>query len=426
MTDRQGLDRYTQQSTPWPALVRPAAQPPRAPDQPVPSDPVFGSRALFPHLEHRIYVNHASVGPLPTPAMDAMTNVMVQQATHGVSAMVEFHQDVGTTRTVAASLMGVPADNIAVMGSTSAAISAVAASIPWKPGDRIVLFRGEFPANTTPWQQAAARYGLELAWLDADAFRTDQGLAELETVLQAGRVRMVAVSAVQFNTGLRMPVEAMGERAHAHGAAIFVDAIQAVGSTPIDATHLDYVATGGQKWLMGPPGTGLLYASDWSSLEATLAGWLSHEDALAFLWGDAEQLRYDRPIQVGPAALEGGTLNFAGLAGLTAAMRIINAHGVDAIHAHANRWNDLLEPHLLERGFTSVRSAVPEQRSAMLCVRPPKGMHAGAINETLQAAGVCASTPDAHIRFSPSWPNAFSEIDAVVAAISDAVDRLRP
>ena len=131
----------------------------------------------------------------------------------------------------------------------------------------------------------------------------------------------MAVSAVQFSTGLRMPVESMTDIAHRHGAAVFVDAIQAVGATPFDASRVDYVATGGQKWLMGPPGTGLLYARDWSTLNPTMAGWLSHEDGLCFLWGDPNLMDYDRALQVGPAMVEGGTLNFCGLAGLTASMR---------------------------------------------------------------------------------------------------------
>ncbi len=379
--------------------------------------PSLGSRELFPSLAHRIYANHASVSPLSLPAIDAMMAVMNGQATEGVAAMFGFHEDVETTRAVAGELMGVAPDRIAMVASTSTAISAVAASIDWKPGETIVVFRGEFPANTTPWQQAAQRHQLNIVWLEADDFRTERGLESLEDALQNHTVRLVAVSAVQFSTGLRMPVEAMAVAAHTHGAAIFVDAIQAMGATPIDATHLDYIATGGQKWLMGPPGTGLLYARDWSSLEPTLAGWLSHEDALTFLWGDEDCMDYDRPLQTGPAILEGGTLNFAGLAGLTAAMKLIQSIGVPVIHAHANAWIDRLEPGLCELGFRSMRSADPAQRSTLLCVRPPPGMHAGAINEGLKAAGISVATPDAHLRFSPSWPNGLDEPELILETL---------
>ena len=72
----------------------------------------FGSRALFPTLDCRIYANHASVGPLPLPAIDAMNAVIAGQAQHGVAAIKEFHEDLGATRAVAGSLLGVAAADI--------------------------------------------------------------------------------------------------------------------------------------------------------------------------------------------------------------------------------------------------------------------------------------------------------------------------
>ena len=378
----------------------------------------FGSRALFPTLDCRIYANHASVGPLPLPAIDAMNAVIAGQAQHGVAAIKEFHEDLGDTRAVAGSLLGVPAANVALVSNTSTAISCVAASIPWQAGDAIVCLRGEFPANTTPWQQAAREHGLRIVWLDANDFRADDGLNRLDDALSNHRVRLVAVSAVQFSTGLRMPVESMTDIAHRHGAAVFVDAIQAVGATlAFDASRVDYVATGGQKWLMGPPGTGLLYARDWSTLNPTMAGWLSHEDGLCFLWGDPNLMDYDRALQVGPAMVEGGTLNFCGLAGLTASMQLIASLGVPAIHAHANAWFDRLEPGLLELGYRSERSADPTRRSTVMCVHPPAGVHAGEVAADLLSQGISVATPDARIRFSPSWPNSLDEPAAILDAL---------
>jgi len=384
--------------------------------------PEIGSRALFPSLRHRIYANHASVSPLSLQAMDAIQRICLTQATDAVAAMGGFHAEIEDTRAVAGRLLGVEPAKVAVVGSTSLAISSVAASIDWKPGDRIVIFKGEFPANTTPWQQAARRYGLDLVWIEANAFDGGDGLAQLEAVLRDCPVRMVAVSAVQFNTGLRMPVEAMAKLAHQHGAEIFVDAIQAFGATPFDSTDLDYVASGGQKWLMGPPGAALLYAKDWSRLEPTLAGWLSHEDGLVFLWGDPDLLRYDRPIIAGPALFEGGTLNFAGIAGLTAAMRITEAIGIDNIYAHANAWLDGIEPTLVELGFTSLRSQYPARRSCILCAKPPAGQHAGNLATALGEVGISVASPDGALRFSPSWPNGLDELDEVRTALHQFLD----
>jgi len=377
----------------------------------------IGSRTLFPSLTQKVFANHASVSPLSDPAKVAIEDTLMRQASLGVAAMAGFHEDLDQTRTLAGELLQVQPDKVALVANTSLAIAAIAASIPWKVGDRIVLFRGEFPANTTPWLLAAKRHDLEVTWLDADDFRTDRGLTQLEHILLGGRVRLVAVSAVQFSTGLRMPIEAMATHCHAHGAEIFVDAIQAMGSTPIDTRGLDYIASGGQKWLMGPPGAALLYVRDWSALEPTLAGWLSHTDALNFLWGDPDQLDYHRSLQQGPALLEGGTLNFAGFAGLTAAIRLNLAVGSAAIHTHANAWNDRVEPSLIELGFTSLRAQDQNQRSSILSVQPPDGIHAGELATALAERGISVSTPDAKLRFSPSWPNSLDETGFVLEQI---------
>src|SRR5699024_5338312 len=150
------------------------------------------------------------------------------------------------------------------VANTSAGVLAIAQGLDWHRGDRIVLFDGEFPTNVTPWQQAARRHDLELVWLRAEDFRADRAAAleRFERELERG-VRLVALSAVQFTTGQRMPLEAMGALCRAHGTEFFVDAIQAVGIVPLDveAMHVDYLASGSHKWLMAPEGIGFLYVA---------------------------------------------------------------------------------------------------------------------------------------------------------------------
>ena len=386
--------------------------------------PKLGSRTLFPSLAPHIYANHAAIGPLPTPAIEAMAQCVQMQATHGLGALNEYIEGLSHTRALASRLLGGAEDKIALTSSTTAAISAIAASIPWKTGDRIVLFEGEFPANTTPWQLAAKRHDLDIVWLPVALFETDAGLEQLRSVLEQGQVRLIAVSAVQFNTGLRMPIEDMATLAHSHGAEIFVDAIQAVGAVPFDGSDLDYIAAGGQKWLMGPPGAGLLYVRDWSGLTPILAGWLSHEDPVSFLWGDPGLLQYDRPLQAGPALLEGGTLNFSGLAGLTASMGLIDALGVHEVYAHANQWLDRLEPVLVDHGFESMRAKDPAKRSTILCCRPPGSLHPGELVLAFAEHGVSLSSPDGALRFSPSWPNHIDEVAQLEAILPVVLHKL--
>jgi len=332
------------------------------------------------------------------------------------------------TRALVARLLHAPEDTVGLVPNTSLGVSLVALSIPWEPGQRVLCFRGEFPANVTPWQRAAALFQLELVWGDADAFRTDPDAAwaDFDRCLDAG-VRLVAVSAVQFQTGFRMPLAEMARRCHARGAELFVDAIQAAGATPLDVTRdgIDYLAAGGHKWLMGLEGAGVVTVAPEAArhLRPHAAGWLSHVDPFAFLVQGEGHLRYDRPFVETARMLETGTAPAAGYVALEASLTLLLDLGVEAIWAHANAYLDALEAALVARGFTSLRSASPEGRSCVLGVLPPEGsrLDAPGWQRALAQHGVVTSCPDGVLRFAPHWPNDRArELPAVCAAL-DAV-----
>ncbi len=311
-----------------------------------------------------------------------------------------------------ASLLGVSARDLALTGGATHGIQAVALSFPWRAGDRVLLLDGEFPANVTPWQRAAELFGLDVAFAPVAAFeRSDEeGLAAVEAELRRG-ARLVAVSAVQFRSGLAMPLRALSRLCARHGAQLFVDAIQALGVVPLDAALLevDYLASGAHKWLMGAEGAGFLYVRPEraTALRPALAGWLSHVDPVAFLSEGPGHLRYDRPIRREAGAFEAGSTSVLSQAALDAALAILLELGIPAIEAHVNAYLDRLEPLLLERGFTGLRAREPGRRSGILSAVPPPGHEARAIRDGLAAAGVAVAIPDGVVRFSPHWHSAW-------------------
>ena len=375
------------------------------------------------------YLNHASIGAMTTSTVEAMHGAIDAIARGGVAAFQQLMPQLDATRRSFGRLIGAPGEDVALVAHTDLALTAVALCHPWTPGDRIVLVQGEFPANITPWQRAAELHGLEIVWIPAASFYGPggDGLAQLDTVLRAGAA-MVAVSLVQFQTGLRMPVEAMTALAHRHGAAITVDAIQGCGAVPFEAGDIDYIASGGQKWLNGPPGAGLLYARHdrWEALEPHLAGWLSHHDPLSFLMGGTDLMRYDKPFQVGPAKVEGGTPNLIAHAALAVAIDDLVELTPAAVHGHVQPLLDELEAGLVERGFTSERSPVPEQRSCILSLIVPAATDLAALVAGLGARGVSAATPDGRLRLSPHWHNRTSQAGPVLAAINAVMADARP
>lgn len=388
------------------------------------SVPRLGSRALFPLLEPRAYLNHAGVSPPSDPVRRAVQEAVDDFARRGGDAVGAALARRARLRGRIAELLGVAPGDVALTANTSAGIQAVALDFPWRPGDRILLLEGEFPANVTPWQQAAATFGLGVSMIPVAAFlrSEEEGLALLDAALARG-VRLVAVSAVQFRSGLRMPLAAMAARCAAAGAEIFVDAVQAAGCVPLDVRGVDYLAAGGHKWLMAPLGTGFLYVRPEraGALVPRTAGWLSHVDPVRFLVEGPGMLRHDRPVRRSADLVEGGGLPEAPLAGLLASLEILLGLGIPAIAGHVEGYLDRLEPELEARGFSSLRARRREGRSGILSLEPPPGTSAASLARELRARGVACATPDGALRFSPHWPNDPGEIPGVLAAVDGAL-----
>lgn len=393
------------------------------------AQPKLGDRTLFPDLEGIAYLAHAAISPLSTPVRERIAEVAGDYGRGGMAGFLRWAPRLQQVRKDIAALISADPAEIAFIANTTQGVIDIAYGLPWRKGNRVLLFDGEFPANVTPWQQAAEEFHLELLWSSLDPFHrsVDEGLAELERVLERG-VRLVAVSAVQYKTGLRMPLAEMAALCHRYDAEIFVDAIQALGATPLDVSWgIDYLSSGSHKHLMGPEGAGFLYIAERraGALKPRLAGWLGHEDPVAFLVGDEPKLRYDSPFQVGARSLETGTSNVIGLAALGASIELLRELTVPAIHAQVQDYLDALEPGLVARGFRSHRAEAPALRSTLLGVTVPGDVRLSKLSAALRDRGVVCNTPDGLMRFAPHWHNAQDEVPAVLDAIDDALADLR-
>jgi selenocysteine lyase/cysteine desulfurase len=386
----------------------------------------LGDRSLYPDLQAKAYLAHAAVAPVSTLVKEAVSRLLASYAAQGNGAFFEWMEQREKLREKLGRLIGAKGEDIALSSGTSRGLTDIALSLPWRTGDKVVLFDREFPANVCPWQRAAELFGLELAFVDTSRAIADTGgvLDQVETVLRGG-ARLVAVSAVQFQTGLRMPLEGLGRLCARYGAELCVDAIQACGVIPLNVEQLgiDYLVTGGHKWLLGPEGVGFVYAraERARALVPRTSGWLSHEDGTSFLFAGKGQLRYDRPIKQSIQMLEGGSCSALGFAALEAGIEPLLALTPAAILAHVGAYLDPLERGLVARGFRSLRAVDPASRSAILTLDPPDGVGATELSNALKARGVYASMPDGLLRLAPHFSNAPSEIETVLAAVDESL-----
>jgi selenocysteine lyase/cysteine desulfurase len=226
-----------------------------------------------------------------------------------------------------------------------------------------------------------------------------------------------------------MPLGEMAALCHRYGAELAVDSIQAAGVVPLDATALgiDYLAGGAHKWLLGIEGCGYLYVRPelLPNLRPVTAGWTSHEGGLGFLTEGAGHLRYDRPLLKSARYLESGSSSVAGFAALLAGMHPIVELGVSQVFGHVAAYLDELEPQLVLRGFSSLRSSDPAGRSGILSVEVPKGLGLADLSAAMRERGVQLTTPDGLLRFAPHFPNSLDEVPQVLDALDESIERLR-
>jgi cysteine desulfurase / selenocysteine lyase len=158
-----------------------------------------------------------------------------------------------------ARLIGAMADEIAFTRNVTDAIATFAASLPWKPGENVVLCEQiEHPANIYPWLGVAKRTGIAVK-----SVACRDGHIPVDAIVAAidAATRVVAVSAVSFAPGFRLPLAELGAECRHRGVLLVVDGAQSVGvlETDVEAMKIDALATSSQKYLMGLYGLGFLY-----------------------------------------------------------------------------------------------------------------------------------------------------------------------
>lgn len=321
-----------------------------------PAYDLAAARAAFAIAERCTYLNHASIAPLPRPTVDVLHRAADQLALNPTTFFAPGPQapfgDIFTT--FADELAGLihaagPGEVVGV-SSTSLGLNLVAQALPWRSGDNVLLVDVEFPSNVYPWM-ALGRRGVEARLVPADA--GGASVAAFAPYVD-DRTRLIAVSAVQFFTGHRADLAALGAFCRERGILLAVDAIQAAGHMPIDvqAMQIDILAAGGQKSLMAPPGWGFLYVRDEVCAESqpTTIGPNATED-----W--EHWLKYDARPRRGAARFMTGTTNVLGMLALVESVRFLRGLGLAAIDAWTQHLSRVAIEDLTARGWDVITPA---------------------------------------------------------------------
>lgn len=370
----------------------------------------------YPGPKEGIFFNAASYGLLPRRAAQAAAEMTLSRNRPGGIDEGELGPSLWRCRKAVARLLEVDADDVTLAPNTSYGVNLGAALVAAGEPGTVVVSDGEFAANVYPWLALRDR-GFEVDIVPADPRGRPDEPRLMERIARPD-VRAFALSAVQFATGHRADLEAFGRLCRDQGVLFVIDAIQALGATPLHPLecHADLVTSGGQKWLCSPWGSGFTWIApehrhrfdppmvSWLAMEASR----DFEDMLSYRWAFLDDGR----------KFELASLGIQDYVALAHSVELFVEMGVGAVREHiAAVHAPLLEWMASHDDVELVTPADPERRAGILAFTPPE-LQASA--EALRDAGVIFAVREGAIRLSPHFYNTVEEMETVVGVLDEA------
>lgn len=368
-------------------------------------------RDLFGAARSCTYLNTAAIGPLPSQTVRAVASQLEDVAANGSGGLCDWFETRDRVRKLVASMLGVEADGIGFTRNTSDGLCAVAAGIDWDPGDNIVSFENEFPANYYPWKKLRDEEGVELRLCPERDGGMDLG--QLCGLIDE-RTRLVTLSAVQYSTGYRLDLDRIGRACRDAGALFAVDIIQAFGAVPLDlkACNVDIAAGGSYKWLCAPQGCGILYLGERArqAVQPTSYGWLGVNDPWNFE-------KREQPCRRDTAAWETGMGGFSLLYGLEQSLTLLRTIGIGKIASYLKELTDFLCEIIPADRYSIVSPRSPGERSQIVCIEPNNGLDANTVADSLKRKNIIVSARGKRVRVAPHFFNNFADIERLAACL---------
>ena len=371
-------------------------------------------REQLPAVLEYAYLNTGTYGPLPLACQQAMVSVLEREvwqgriAPGGRAGTAAIKDD---CRATLARLIGAQPESIAITRNTTEGMNAAVFGRRWQPGDEIVTTNVEHGGGLLPVRLAERRFGITVRQADLTTAHGDV-LPAFEPHL-TDRTRMVVLSNVSWSTGAHYDLTRLVEACRARGILVAVDGAQSAGAVPTDVAALgfDSYAFPGQKWLMGPSGTGGLYVRP-EVLEATEPAWIGtgavagHDDLDHFV------------LATSGKRFEGAsTTNLVALAGLTASVRFF-------LEDVGDEWAFSRQSALAERalsglrGLSNVEVVTPTQHAPLVCFKVAGLKPSDVVARLAEQGVVCRSVNDTGVvRFSTGFYVAEEEIDRAVELV---------
>ena len=373
-------------------------------------------RSEFAGFEGVAYLNTALQGPMPLAAARESQAALEWKKRPDRLADTAYFDLPDRIREKISLVIGARPDEIAVTSGASAGLASVAAGIDWKPGDEVLVGRGEFPAHFSTWlrYEQAGKLRVRVVESRGRFITADDYIAQI-----GPQTRIISASFVRFDNGARLDSARLGEACRKAGVALLLDVSQCAGSMPMNIRELGatMAVCSGYKWLLGPYGSGFFWiANEWvERLPLGAVYFMALEGARDFHAMPSEKFqpmpgarRWDSPE----------TANFTNLAAFESSLDLLLRIGLDSVARHV----DCLVGELIERlPRDRCMLASPEERlkrGPYVCISALKREETTALYERVRSAQIHVSLRESALRISPYLHNTSAEISRLVEVLS--------
>ena len=366
-------------------------------------------RELFPIHEHCAYLNNAGVSPPSLRVLESLEGSHREHALYGVPKLLPKFMDTGTRiKEILADLLQCSPSCIALTHNTSEGMNIVAQGFPWKDGDCVLGLDREYPANVYPWWNLEKK---GVRHLRQKPSHSGEDLAALKRSIDS-KVRMVAVSAVDWCSGYTLDLSDLGEFCRDKGVLLVADIAQALGVVPLnpEASGVAAMAGSGWKWLMGPIGVGVFYCHPtlMEQLELVYVGTDTVVESHKYL---------DYRFEPKPDAsrFEFSTPNVNDWVYLLASLSFLQEIGFENVRKRIGHLNAYLRTGLVQKGLQVLGSEKAEEQSGIIAFRR-EDLDASQETRRLASQDIVVAARDGAIRVSPHIFNNEQDLDRLLAA----------
>jgi selenocysteine lyase/cysteine desulfurase len=361
------------------------------------------------------YLDVAAQAPMPRASIQGVKQALEWKKFPQNMPDSAYFEVPNQIRKCIAELIGAKKEEIALTSGASTGAAAVAYGLDWKPGDEILLARGDFPLQYSIWTPMEEREGVKIRIIPpGNRWMTAEDLIAALTP----KTKLVSVSMVRFDDGSMLDAAKLSAACHVQGTLVLLDASQCCGGMPMDVGELgaDFLVCAGYKWLLSPYGTGFFWIRSQliSKMRPGPFYWQALEGA-----NDFGALVFDKPKLSGARRWDSAeTANYFNLAAMHASLEFILQAGPATVLEHNQRLIELLYARLPKDKCVPASPLNFAQRGPFGCFAGRTAAKSAELYERLRSQNVIVSLREGNLRVSPHLYNTERDIDRLIAIIT--------